>query len=91
MVDRCVELVLIAAPDRVFLRRIGERQRARGDVARGALGEHEVFPAADAHAVAEPAMRGFVGVRELIAHRVARDVPVWVVLHAAEEALAPDH
>src|SRR5690606_4980762 len=64
-------------------------QRAGRHVGDGPLGQDEVLPAGDAHAVAVPAVGRLVGIDLLAVERAARDVPERVVLHAAVVAAAP--
>src|SRR5262249_40082859 len=85
-----VELVLDAVPDLLADGLAGDvLERARAQVRDRALGERQVLPATQAHTIAEPPVRRLVRVGLLVAHRVLRDVPVRVMLHAAERAGTP--
>ena len=59
----------VALPRRRTDRGCDHIERTRREIADRPLGEHEVLPALDANAIAEPAMRGLVHVGLLVADR----------------------
>ena len=66
-------------------------ERPRGEVAGGALGQHEILPAGQAHTVAEPAMDGLVHMHLGVCQAGTADMPARVVFDTAKGAVAPSH